>query len=73
MQANVAVVNFFDEDFEGQSGELANPFYIDEEGRVRIVKEPGGPVAVVWVDEEGNVVMRDVPKAQILGIRAGIL
>jgi len=63
----VAVINFVDEDFEGQVGELANPFRVVE-GQVQVEKDPGGPLSLIVMGEDGVLAMRDVPKTSVLGI-----
>ena len=65
---SVAVINFVDEDYEGQVGELVNPFRF-ENGQINVVKDPGGPVAIITNGENGGFVIHEVPRDRILKIR----
>lgn len=71
MDANVAVVNFVDEDYEGQVGELVNPFFIDDTGVVHIEKESGGPITLISQNGEGEFILIEVPKNRIMAVNIG--
>lgn len=73
MNANVAVVNFVDEDYEGQVGELVNPFFVDDTGTVHIEKESGGPITLITQGEGGEFILIEVPKNRIMAVNIGWL